>query len=71
MKWPTAEALATRINSRCGAAASNGLTEYLQVTPRPRRTEFSLRRQSACQQRGTHHGLGSPSDTLEECFLPA
>jgi hypothetical protein len=35
------------------------------------RAQFSLGRQSACQQRGTHHGLGSPSDTSEECFLPA
>ena len=44
---------------------SRNIERLLGVEP------VSLGRQSVCRQRGTHRGLGSPSDTLEECFLPA
>jgi hypothetical protein len=47
--------------------ASGVTTEGADAPRRP----VNVGRQSVCQQRGTRHGLGSPPDTLEECFPPA
>jgi hypothetical protein len=44
--------------------------EYLRITRDDVWTQFSWGRQSVCQQRGTHHALGSPPDTVEQCSLP-